>query len=59
MQSSGEDANQYSLAKIAEEVNEIKQLVSGKKERAAEEAGDLDKEIVFGEFPPLAQLEAE
>jgi hypothetical protein len=30
-----------------------------KKEGPAEETSDIDKEIVFGDFPALAQLEAE
>ena len=48
--------NRYSLVKIADEINEIKQLVSGKK---AVPENELDKEIEFEDFAPMEKLESE
>ena len=61
----GNNAPKYSLVKIADEINEIKQLMSGKKEipvpaeEAAEADADIDKEVVFEEFVKMEKSESE
>lgn len=47
--------SKYSLAKIVDDINEIKLIVSGKKE----ELSDFEKEIEFPDFPVMAKLESD